>query len=72
MTDIGLGFSRGQSETWRQAVERIAKRWGVELECLEDYDEAISAGYSEGHAAWCALYNWDVLDMYVDGKSRST
>jgi hypothetical protein len=69
--DVGLGMKRGPSETWRQAVERIAKVYGLERECLEDFDAAIAAGEAEDRAAWCALYDWDVLDLYVDGKPSS-
>lgn len=69
MSDVGLGVRRDPNDkTWRQTVERVASRYGLQSECLYDYDEAIANGSTEENAAWSALYNWDVLDLYVDGK----
>ena len=35
-----------------------------------DSNYRIWIGQSEDNAAWTALYNWDVLDLYVDGKPQ--
>jgi hypothetical protein len=60
---VGLGARRLPGESWRQCVERYSKRYGLERECLEDYDQAIASDQPEESAAWSALYNWDVLDL---------
>lgn len=68
MSNIGLGLRLTAGESWRDAVKRISNKYGMEQECLESFDAYVAAGDSESEAAWCALYDWDSLDMYVDGK----
>jgi hypothetical protein len=70
MTDVSLGFERNHGETWRDAVKRVASRYGLEQECLETFDDDVEHGEPEDRAAWAALYEWDVLDLYIDGKKQ--
>jgi hypothetical protein len=51
---------RLEGEKWRDAVKRIAAQFGLEEECLEEYDEA-AKNDDDADAAWGALYEWDVL-----------
>lgn len=59
----GVGITRLDGETWRQAAERIASRWGLQDEVLEEFDMAVAAGEPEDQAAWGACMEWDVADM---------
>lgn len=63
MTDIGLGCNRLAGESWRESVERIARKHGLVSECLEIFDEETARGVEAGKAAWTALYDWDCLDL---------
>ena len=57
-----LTAKRNADETWRQAVARISDKHGLQIECLELFDAAISRGDNEADAAWDALYAWDCLE----------
>jgi hypothetical protein len=59
----GLCCKRSEDESWRSAVERIAKVYGLDQECLEIFDEEVGRGTAEAKAAWDALYEWDCLDF---------
>lgn len=50
------------SETWRQCVERLSSRYGLEDECLANFDTYIELGVPEDKAAFDALYDWDCTD----------
>lgn len=63
---MGLVVKRQEDETWREAVIRYAKPYGLERECLEIYDADVSNGTDESRAAWNALYEWDVLEFVDD------
>lgn len=47
--------------TWRQYVEEQAARFGLQDECLAEFDRLIGEGNAERNSAWSALYEWDVL-----------
>jgi len=64
MTEIGLKCERLKSETWREMVERYASAYGLEKEALAYFDSEIKCGTSEQDAAWEALYDWDLLEVY--------
>jgi hypothetical protein len=68
MTEYSLGIERKEGETWRECAARIGRQHGLESEVLYFYDEDIKAGVPEDKAAWGACLEWDVCDMYVDGK----
>lgn len=70
MSDIGLGFRKTENETWREAVARVARPYGLDNECLSAYNRSVEQGVGEEEAAWCALYDWDCLEVYVDGKPK--
>jgi hypothetical protein len=67
---MSLVAKREKHETWRQAVERIAKPYGLERDCLEVFDQERASGVPEGKAAWNALYEWDCLD-FVDDDAKA-
>ena len=60
---------RYQHETWRDVVERIAKKRFMEQECTTAYDREIRVikklkkreptNDEMANAAWEALYEWD-------------
>lgn len=58
-----LGISRLEGETWRQAAERQAKKWGVEDDVLETYDALSPTDDDNVDAAWAACREWDVLEL---------
>lgn len=66
--EIGLGFSRYPSESWRDCVKRYGKKNGVEVECLNLFDASVAEGKMQTEAAFDALYEWDALDMYRGGE----
>ncbi len=59
---------RNPDETWREAVIRYASPYGMAVECLEWFDDAIKSGKNEGEAAFDALYEWDVVPLEEDDK----
>lgn len=63
---MSLVAKRQEGETWRQAVERIAKPHRMDRECLDEFDANIAVGIPEDRAAWNALYEWDCLDYVED------
>ena len=69
---VGFIIRREENETWRQAVERYAKPWGLEEECLEFFDADVARGEPEDKAAWGACYEWDVLGLVVTEESNET
>lgn len=57
---VGLGLSREDGETWKDAALRMARPWGLEIEVAEWYDSEVARGEPEDQAAWAACYEWDV------------
>lgn len=66
MSRLVLSCRRMGAETWRQAVERIAGKYGLQAECLQAFDIEIAGGCDEQEAAWHALYEWDCLDLSAE------
>jgi len=64
----GLQVQKLPDETWRQAVERISGKYGLQDECLSAYDGYILGGELEPAAAFDALYDWDCCE-YVEEPS---
>lgn len=61
---MALTLKRQEGESWRQCVERVAGRHGLQRECLEVFDDMMRSGlFKEDSAAWGALYEWDCLDF---------
>lgn len=60
----GLKAERLENETWRQCVERYARKYGLESEALDYFDNEIRRGEKEADAAWTALYEWDLLEPW--------
>ena len=58
---MALVAEKGPDESWRDAVVRYAEPWGLTRDALETFDRLIGAGTSEDEAAWCALYDYDLL-----------
>lgn len=56
-------INRLPEETWREAVKRIAGKYGMEMECLEWFDSEIASGTEEDQAAFAALSEWDCLEL---------
>lgn len=59
---MSLVVRRNEGETWRECVQRVAGKYGLEGECLDIFDADVAVGTDEGTAAWGALYEWDCLD----------
>lgn len=47
-------------DKWRNYVWLHSSKYGLESECLSNFDKYIIQGYENSHAAWMALYDWDV------------
>lgn len=65
-----LAVHRLENEDWREAVERIAKKFGLEQEALEVYDSEVFKGADDADAAFAACYEWDICE-YVEDHSSS-
>lgn len=62
MAEVALVIRRRDGETWRQAALRLARKYGMEEEVAASFDEYRREGSSAEDAAWCACYDWDVID----------
>jgi len=60
---IGLGYKQNKDESPYETGLRMAKKFGMESEFKEYYDRFRKAGDTEARAVWCALYEWDLLDV---------
>ncbi len=58
----GLTVIKNQGETWRDAVIRIAKKFGLEDECIPIFDSQVDGGVPENEAAYNALYEFDAVE----------
>lgn len=63
-----LQISRKGSETWLDAIMRMAAPHGVEEEVRETYIQEISRGSSESKAAFFAAVEWDICSFVDDSK----
>jgi len=63
---VGLIVRRNPDESWRECVQRVAGKQGLEIECLANFDDYVAAGREQDRAAWMALYDWDCLDLAVE------
>ncbi len=59
-----LTATKEPDESWREAVERIASRQRLAVECLEIFDSEKNRGQDDEDAAWTALYEWDCLEVF--------
>ena len=59
-----LELTRKDGETWKEAALRLAKKYGLEVEVEATYDHNIKSN-PDYDAAFCACYEWDILD-YVE------
>ena len=59
----GLGITKNEGETWREAAIRYATKFHMQGEVEETYDHLIADGENEASAAWGACLEWDVLDF---------
>lgn len=66
--EVKLGLTKNPGESWRDAAERYARKHGLEHEVLELFDQDVSAGGDPAHAAWSALYEWDILEIVAEGE----
>lgn len=60
---MALVFCRKNTESWKEAMLRYARRYCMENDVLETYERFVGAGETEARAAWSALYEWDLLDF---------
>jgi hypothetical protein len=63
MAGTNLTFERIGEETWRDVVVRIAGHFGMQQECLEEFDFLAGNMQSLDTAAQQALYEWDCLPL---------
>ena len=61
--EMSLVARRLEHETWRDAVQRIGKKYGLEQEAVEFFEAAKSHGDTDAEAAHSALYEWDSMDF---------
>lgn len=50
-----------ERETWREAVIRSSKPYGLTEDCLAIFDRQVANKVPENQAAWQALFEWDCL-----------
>lgn len=67
---MSLVLTRMPEESWRDCALRVARKFGLEQEVEDKYDERIDAGDSSEEAAWCACYEWDILEFRSDSHAR--
>lgn len=58
-----LKITRNEGESWLQCALRYAKKYGVELEVQDAYNEHIASGSDEAEAAFDACYDWDICEL---------
>ena len=58
-----LAAKRKENESWRDMVIRYAKPWGLRIDALRSFDNLVKQGWEQNHAAWGALYDWDLLEL---------
>lgn len=63
---VGLKASKKKKESWKQYAQRVSRRFGLEREVMDMYENSIAVGNTPDEAAWHALYEWDLLDLAVD------
>jgi hypothetical protein len=67
---MGLVLKKREGETWREAALRQAKKHRMESKVAQEYDHYLSCGHEPCRAAWCACYEWDVLDFIDEPVSN--
>ncbi len=65
-----LSATRKENETWRDMVIRYAEPWGLQRDASYSYDQLVSEGWQRNHAAWGALYDWDLLEHTEGDDAR--
>jgi hypothetical protein len=64
-----LKLPKRENETWLEALTNQAEKYGLVEEVLEDYRAYKNSGDTDQQAAWCAAYDWDILNYEPeDGK----
>jgi hypothetical protein len=61
-----FGLRRQDGETWLAAALRRARPWGLEVEVKEVYEQAIGNGESPAAAAYAAVMEWDVAEIFPE------
>tara|TARA_R110002110_G_scaffold210515_3_gene422973 strand:- start:820 stop:1011 length:192 start_codon:yes stop_codon:yes gene_type:complete len=61
-----LAAKRNKDESWRDAVIRYAKPYGLQYDALESFDNLVKEGWEQNRAAWGALCDWDLLEYEVE------
>jgi hypothetical protein len=54
---------RHPHESWLDAVNRLSAVWGLSDHVRRSYERYLEKGLTEGRAAWCACYDWDLLEV---------
>ena len=68
---MGIGITKEAHETWEEVMLIRARKWGMEEEVRATYAEAVGEGKEPHEAAWCALYDWDLLD-WIPAKPQAS
>ena len=63
---MSLGITKNDDESWRECAARYGRKYGLESEVLDVFDEARAAGESEADAAFIAVTEWDCADLVDD------
>ena len=66
---MSLRLTRKPDQSWRDAAIEQARRFGMESDVAEDFDRYKATGDTDENAAWCACYDWDVLDFIPDAPT---
>ncbi len=61
-----LVLHKKEGETWKQAALRQASSFKLQDEVTTAYNNYTKNGMPKEEAAWCACYDWDLLDYEVD------
>ena len=69
---MGIGITKDTHETWEEIMLIRARKWGMEEEVRATYAEALAEGKEPHDAAWCALYEWDLLDLMPAEQSETS
>ncbi|MAG26024.1 hypothetical protein CMI47_10635 [Candidatus Pacearchaeota archaeon] len=69
---MGMGITKDTHETWEEVMLMRARKWGMEEEVKATYAEALAEGKEPHDAVWCALFEWDLLDLIPSKQVKAS
>ncbi len=70
--DVCFVLGREENEEWKAAALRHGRKYGLEKEVADAYEEHLKGGSSEEQSAWAACYDWDVISVTYKPSSTPT